>query len=314
LSDFDILCFTESHLDDQVTDAYLVSGCSNYTLYRRYITPHSGGVAVYISNGLFCRRRLDLELSLVQFIWLDVKYKPTCFLLCVIYRPPNARVALWNDINLRIERALDVNHNLIIMGDLNENLLVSNNVNLRTILLLNTLENVINEPTRITATFSALIDSIIVSSSIVFCKSGCLAVDNTISDHKLTFIYVRSTPETNVCKTRKVWLYNRADFQRFNELNITECWDFINTLTADEACNKLTETCIPSKTVTIRPNDKHWYDSEIRRCTKYRDRRRRIAIKNDSPANWSKYKQLRNKVNNLKLCQTSLFYQHIQQD
>ena len=65
----------------------------------------------------------------MQSIWLEVKYKTTCFLLCVIYRPPNARVALWNDINLIIERALDVNPNLIIMGNLNENLLVSNNVN-----------------------------------------------------------------------------------------------------------------------------------------------------------------------------------------
>ena len=173
----------------------------------------------------------------MQSIWLEVKYKTTCFLLCVIYRPPNARVALWNDINLIIERALDVNPNLIIMGDLNENVLVSNNVNLRNILLLNTLENVINEPTRITSTSSILIDPIIVSSSIEFYRSGCSDVDSTISDHKLTFIYVKSTPETNVCKTRKVLLYNRADFQHFNELIITECWDFINTLTADEACN-----------------------------------------------------------------------------
>ena len=44
LSDYDILCFTESHLDDQVTDAYLISGCSNYTLYRRDLTAHSGGL------------------------------------------------------------------------------------------------------------------------------------------------------------------------------------------------------------------------------------------------------------------------------
>ena len=55
------------------------------------------------------------------------------------------------------------------------------------ILLLNTLENVINEPTRITSTSSILIDPIIVSSSIAFYKSGCSDVDSTISDHKLTF-------------------------------------------------------------------------------------------------------------------------------
>ena len=36
---------------------------------------------------LFCRRRLDIELPSVQSIWLEVKYKTMCFLLCVIYRP-----------------------------------------------------------------------------------------------------------------------------------------------------------------------------------------------------------------------------------
>ena len=47
---------------------------------------------------------------------------------------------------------------------------------------------------------------------------------------------------------------------------------------ATETILEFINTCIPSKTVTIRPNDKPWYDSEIRRCIKYRDRQRRIAI------------------------------------
>ena len=60
------------------------------------------------------------------------------------------------------------------------------------------------------------------------------------------------------------------------------------------------------KTVTIRPNNKPWYDSEIRRCTKYRDRQRRIA-KKKSFANLWKDKKLRNKVNNLKLFKRRFF-------
>ena len=57
--------------------------------------------------------------------------------------------------------------------------------------------------------------------------------------------------------------------------------------------------CILSKVITIRPNDKQWYDSKVRRYTKYRDRQRRIAIKKPTILNWSKYKKIRNKVNNL---------------
>jgi len=84
-------------------------------------------------------------------------------------------------------------------------------------------------------------------------------------------------------------------------------------LTVDQACDQLTEKllelmddCIPSKVVTVRPNDKPWYDSEIRRFTKYRDRQR-IARKRNSQVQWSKYKKLRNKVNNLKTFAKSRF-------
>ena len=65
LSDHHMLCFTETHLDNQVTDTHLLSECLNYTLHRRDLTAHSGGVIVYVSNGLFCRRRLDLVLPSV---------------------------------------------------------------------------------------------------------------------------------------------------------------------------------------------------------------------------------------------------------
>ena len=45
---------------------------------------------------------------------------------------------------------------------------------------------------------------------------------------------------------------------------------------------------------------------------KYRDRQRRIAIKNKSPSNWSKYKKLRNKVNNLKIFAKRRFFINIE--
>ena len=70
--------------------------------------------------------------------------------------------------------------------------------------------------------------------------------------------------------------------------------------------------CIPSKDVTIRPNDKPWYDSELRRFTAYRDRQRKIALKSNTESSWNKYKKLRNKVNNLKKFAKKNFYDHIE--
>lgn len=91
-----------------------------------------------------------------------------------------------------------------------------------------------------------------------------------------------------------------------------ENWSFIHDLCVDQACEKFTETllkimseCIPSKEIIIRPNDKPWFDSEIRRFTKHRDRQSAIALRIKKSNDWLKYKNLRNKINNLKNCQTT---------
>ena len=54
--------------------------------------------------------------------------------------------------------------------------------------------------------------------------------------------------------------------------------------------------CNPSKGVTIRPNDKPSYHSEIRRFSKYRDRQRRIALVSNTLVAGPSIKRLRNKV------------------
>ena len=86
-------------------------------------------------------------------------------LLCTTYRPPNSRVAVWDDFNVSIERAMEVNVTTVVLGDLNENLLSNNNTNLKNIILFNNLDNVIKELTRSTATSTTLIDPILVSAT-----------------------------------------------------------------------------------------------------------------------------------------------------
>ena len=58
--------------------------------------------------------------------------------------------------------------------------------------------------------------------------------------------------------------------------------------------------CIPSKTIVAREDDKPWYDSEIRRNSRKRDRLKKTALKTGNQNDWKKYKYYRNKVNNKK--------------
>ena len=61
----------------------------------------------------------------------------------------------------------------------------------------------------------------------------------------------------------------------------------------------LDKSCDPNKEVTIRPGDKPWYDSEIKKFSKLRNRIKSKAIKSSKEFDWTKYKHLRNKVNNM---------------
>ena len=72
-------------------------------------------------------------------------------------------------------------------------------------------------------------------------------------------------------------------------------------------CNTFTETflrvareCIPTKMVTIRNSDRPWFNSDLRREIRKRDRIRKIGKKINKQSDIDIYKKQRNKVNNLK--------------
>ena len=72
------------------------------------------------------------------------------------------------------------------------------------------------------------------------------------------------------------------------------------------------EKCIPSKVILVRNDDKPWYDSEIRKYSRIRDRLKTKASKSKNQNDWSIYKRTRNKVNNLKKHAKELFYNSLE--
>ena len=87
----------------------------------------------------------------------------------------------------------------------------------------------------------------------------------------------------------------------------------------DEACDLFTTTftdlvkeCIPCKKVCIRPDDQPWYDNAIRRLSRKRDRMKRTAKASRKSNDCSKYKNLRNNVNNMKKHAKENFYKSLE--
>ncbi len=65
--DFDVLCFTETHLSDTIVDEYLnLEGYGQ--VYRKDWNAYSGGLLTYTSSTLISRRMPDLETILPESI------------------------------------------------------------------------------------------------------------------------------------------------------------------------------------------------------------------------------------------------------
>lgn len=114
-------------------------------------------------------------------------------------------------------------------------------------------------------------------------------------------------------------MYKKANIALLKQLLSNYDWNCLIEGSLNEACIKFTtifldfvKQCIPSKNVTVRPNDKPWFDSEIRRSSRKRDRLKKKSIISGSPSDWNKYKHIRNKVNNLIKHAKEIFYNNLE--
>lgn len=150
-------------------------------------------------------------------------------------------------------------------------------------------------------------------------NSGVLTNPNNISDHSATYTFLPHDYSLSSSYMRTVWLYKRANYEDLRSKIAGFDWECLKYGTIDEACTRFTEnflnlveSCIPKKQVIIRPTDKPWYDSVIRKFSRARNRQKSIAVRTGKENDWKKYKTLRNKVNNLKKHAKECFYDNLE--
>ena len=85
--------------------------------------------------------------------------------------------------------------------------------NLRNLLLLNSMINIISEPTR----QQAILDPIIIPDDMEYLDSGIIVNTADISDHNATYILLSYHYEVQPSFERKVWLYKRANFDLLSQ-------------------------------------------------------------------------------------------------
>ena len=96
-----------------------------------------------------------------------------------------------------------------LVGDLNEDLLNMNFRNLRDILLINFMQNIINDATR----QNAILDPIIIFDGMPCTDCGVIETPSHIRDHKATYLVIPFHCDIQNSYTRLVWIYKRANFE-----------------------------------------------------------------------------------------------------
>ena len=76
--DYDILCFTESHLSEDISTESLL--LDNFSVpFRNDRNNRGGGIFVYINNKILCERMTELVICWDECLWLKIIQKQATF-------------------------------------------------------------------------------------------------------------------------------------------------------------------------------------------------------------------------------------------
>ena len=298
----DIIAVTETWLrpTDDSSKFHLAGFQSPIRKDRNFGQVGYGGVLLWVANSIVCKRRPDLEVQGIESIWVEIRKSNIKFLICVIYRAnSNTSLAFWDRLQDNIDMVSSVNSSKIMfIGDLNADPQTQHGKYLSNFAASNNLTLHVQSPTRITETTSSLLDQIITNfpNYIYDAKVDCpiAMCDHCVISAKCNFKSNRSHSFT-----RKVWSYTEESMDNFLYLTNRYNWTCTSAVNPNEACElfiseilDIMQLTIPSKHVTIRANDKPWYNSMLRnlkrKCIKKFDTFKR----NKNSDTWKDYKEM----------------------
>ena len=238
-----------------------------------------------------------------------IKPRSKSILVSTWYRSPDSPAHFFVEFE-KIIGSLDAeNLEFFILGDLNVNLdqssESSNKNTLNEIFDIYGLDQLIQEPTRVTESSSSLIDLCLTNSLTTVVDSGVTHL--SISDHSLIYVvrkahYVQT--DAKIIEARTMRNFNSENF--LNDLN-QQPWAEVCHNAADP--NKMWQIW---KSLLMETIDKHapirikrvgkknspWVTGELKRLLFERDSLKKRAVKSGDASLWHQYKQFRNRANN----------------
>ena len=284
-----------------------------YTQYRRErLTNRYGGLVTYIHTTLASKRIVEYEPADSEIMCHEIVCTPRKLLICSCYRPQTrCPIDFLTDIKGIINAANQLYDGLIFIGDMNckhsdfyENDQTCNaGRQFKAFFESHSFEQLIHKPTRFSAdnrTYSC-IDLIFTNIPHIFTHVGTeTRLPNC--DHAPITALLNIPHKRGNCFTRQVWDFKNGNFVKFRELLAAAPWGNVSlqpsvnesALVWSDMFMKIAESCIPHNIVTIRPNDKPWMTSEIRRLI--RKRQKLFKRRNNSAVDRDNYNRMRNNI------------------
>ena len=179
-----ILTLSETWLSEEISDASVA--IEGYSIHRKDRTSHGGGVAAYVPSHLKIRRRIDLEVSEVEVLWLELRFRLRRVLLGVVYRSPSNTNFLTSFEYITSRAASESNKSILLLGDFNCDVSAPSSPltkQLNVIMEELQLTQLVSSPTRITANSSTIIDLIFSSERNLATSVASTPCD--LSDHHI---------------------------------------------------------------------------------------------------------------------------------
>lgn len=316
-SNTDILCISETKLlsTDLERDLH-IPGFESIRKDRG--KNRGGGIAVYYKSRLNVKlAHPTIHLKSCEYLEIDIAIsRRKKAKMVVIYRPPNSNLPNFLeslDHNLQTLITKHPTTPIIVTGDMNIDLHENTQSTVKTeylnLLHSHGLKQTIDKATRITPSKCTLLDHMIVNHHIVDYFSE--VHDLGFTDHQAIILSWRTKYEYAKQAHQHITFrsFKKYDSGKFKADLQSKNWsDCLILDDPDEIWSKLKQSLIelwnihaPMKTIRIKQNtsNKPWINNEILKLIKKRNELSLKAKTTRDAEDWKRYKQARNKVNNI---------------
>ena len=314
--DNDIVIATETHLGPDVNNAEIVP--PDFAVFRKDRNSSGGGVLIAVRTCFQAIPRPDLDTN-CEIIWIELLTQGQSTFIGSFYRPPSADLSTIEALDESLQKTTQVaaNRQIILGGDFNLPSIDWDKLTTKTpardasqctrmldIARDYFLNQLVLDPTRVGTSSANILDLLFASKPDLV---NDVKVSPGISDHHLVKAQLNRHARIGKRIYRQVFDFNKGNTEGYCEDMKCFADHFVNNNTSSQSIEEIwfdfknailsaAEKHFPTKTVGSGPKRNPWFNRNLGRFCRKKQRLFKSAKSSNSSAAWNKYKSHRKKT------------------